>query len=409
MRLSECPGYWRTWTASTVSAFGSYVTVLAVQVLVVETLHGSATEVGLVNASRWLPYLVLGLVAGVVADRTRRRPMLVATDLGLAVLLVALPLLAFTAHLRLATLLALMTAFGTLSLLNDAAFQSFIPRLVPGRLLIAAHARIDQSDAVAQTSGPALAGGLVSLVGAPLAVLVDAASYLASGLLLWRVRVDEPPSRAISLRGVFREAGEGLAWVYRHTMLRPFALSTHAWFLCMAVTGAIVTPFALRRLQLTAFGLGVALAVSGCGGLVGSLFAVRLGRRFGAGRVIIACRAGTGFGCALLGLAWAEWSGWLVFGAGQLVLGLALGAENANEMGYRQIVTPDRLQGRMNATMRSLNRAMVVVGAPVGGLLADALGYRTMLWVAAAGFLAVATGLATTPFRGARLECGGPE
>lgn len=404
MRLSACPGYWRTWTASTVSGFGDYVTTLAVQVLVVAVLHGGAADVGMVNAARWLPYLLLGLVAGVLTDRSRRRPVLVGTDLGRAVLLVAVPLLAFADRLGLAALLALMAVFGALSLLGDAAFQSFVPRLVPPRMLIAAHARLDQSDAVAQTSGPAIAGALVSLVGAPLAVLVDAASYLVSGLLLARVRVDEPPSRPMSLRGVRAEVVEGLAWVYRHPMLRPLALSTHAWFLCTAVTGAIVTPYALQRLHLGAFGLGVALAVGGCGGLVGSLLAVRLGRRFGAGRVVAACRAGSGLGWVVVALAWPGWSGWVVFGAGQLVLGLALGAENANEMGYRQAVTPDGLQGRMNATMRSLNRAMVVVGAPVGGLLADALGYRVMLWVAAAGFGAVAAGVWLSRFRNARLD-----
>lgn len=403
MRLRDCPGYWRTWTASTVSGFGTYVTALAVQVLVVVTLHGGAAEVGMVNAARWLPYLLLGLVAGAVTDRNRRRPVLVGTDLGRAVLLVALPVLAYTRLLDLVTLLALVAVFGVLSLLNDAAFQSFVPRLVPPRLLTAAHARLDQSDAVAQTSGPALAGGLVSLVGAPLAVLVDAVSYLMSGLLLLGVRVDEPPARPMSLRGLRAEVVEGLCWVYRHPMLRPFALSTHAWFLCTAVTGAIVTPYALQRLHLTAFGLGVTLAVGGCGGLVGSLFAVRLGRRFGAGRLIAACRAGTGLGWAVAALAWAGWPGWVVFGAGQLVLGLALGAQNANEMGYRQAVTPDRLQGRMNTTMRSLNRAMVVVGAPMGGLLADAFGYRVMLWAAAAGFGAVALALAASGFRNARI------
>ncbi|HEX6443699.1 MAG TPA: MFS transporter [Streptosporangiales bacterium] len=402
MRLSDCPGYWRTWSASTISGFGSYVTRLAVQVLVVVTLHGGAAEVGVVNAAGWLPYLLFGLVAGVVADRSRRRPVLVGTDLGRAVLLGALPVLAYAHRLQLGTLIAVVSVFGVLSLLNDAAFQSFVPRLVPARLLTAAHARLDQSDAVAQSSGPALAGGLVSLVGAPLAVLVDAASYLVSGLLLTAVRADEPPARPMSLRGLRSEVVEGLSWVYRHPMLRPLAVSTHAWFLCTAVTGAIVTPFALQRLHLTAFGLGVTLAVGGCGGLVGSLFAVRLGSRFGAGRVIAACRLGTGLGWAVAALAWAGWSGWLVFGAGQLLLGLALGAENANEMGYRQAVTPDRLQGRMNATMRSLNRAMVVVGAPVGGLLADALGYRVMLWAAAAGFGAVGVALALSGFREAR-------
>ncbi|MQA80873.1 MAG: MFS transporter [Streptosporangiales bacterium] len=186
--------------------------------------------------------------------------------------------------------------------------------------------------------------------------------------------------------------------------LLQLALTTHAWFLCQAVAGAVLAPFALRTLGLSAFGLGLALAVGGGGGLLGSLVAVRLGRRFGVGWVVVTCRALTGVAWALVALSTAGVWGWVVFGAGQLLFGLGIGAENANEMGYRQAVTPDRLQGRMNATMRSINRAMIVVGAPVGGLLADLLGYRTMLWAAVVGFAVVSSWLGLSRFRSARLD-----
>ena len=404
-RLRDCAGFGAFWAASTVSGFGSYVTALAVQVLVVVTLHGSAAQVGLVNAARWLPYLVFGVLTGVLVDRARRRPLLVVTDLARGVLLLAVPVLAVTHQLELGVLVAVMVVFGALSLVNDAAFQSFVPRLVPGRLLTSAHARLDQSDAVAQTSGPALAGGLVSLLGAPWAVLVDAISYVVSGVLIARISVVEPPlpPRARSGGGVRQEAMEGLRWVYCHPTLRSFAVGTHAWFLFTGVSGAVLVPFALRTLELSPFGLGLALSVAGVGGLAGSLAATGLGARFGAGRVVLACWAAEGVAYVLLALSAAHWSGWLLFGAGQLLFGLGLGAENANSMGYRQAVTPDRLQGRMNITMRSVNRAMIVIGAPLAGLLADTLGYRPMLWIVAAGFAVVATGLGASRFRTAHL------
>jgi MFS family permease len=148
----------------------------------------------------------------------------------------------------------------------------------------------------------------------------------------------------------------------------------------------------------------MALAVGGIGGLVGSLGAARLGARFGAGRITIASHAGMALAVGVLALSSGRWAGWVVFGVGELILGLSMGVSNANEMGYRQSVTPDRLQGRMNATMRSINRAMIVIGAPLGGLLADAIGFRVVLWIAVAGFLTVATGLAATPYRHARIE-----
>jgi MFS family permease len=403
-RLRDCPGFLRAWTASTVSSFGSYVTTLAVQVLIVLTLDGGATGVGLVSSARWAPYLLFGLVAGVLIDRSRRRPLLVTTDLGRGLLLIAVPLLALTHRLSLIALMLLMALFGLMSLLNDAAAQALLPRLVPAHLLTAANARLDQSDAVAQTSGPALAGGLVSLLTAPWAVLVDAMSYLVSGLLLVRIPVPEPPSRPVSVHGIASEAAQGLRWVYGHRTLRPLAMSTHGWFLCSAVTGAVLPLFALRTLGLSPFGFGLAVAAGGAGGLLGSLTATRLGVRFGTGRVIIACRALTGISWALMAASPPHWLGWALFSAGQTLLGLSMGAENANELGYRQAVTPDALQGRMNATMRSVNRAMIVVGAPIGGILGDTIGARPMLWTAAGGFIVAATTLALSPFRHAHLD-----
>jgi len=403
-RLRDRPGFLGFWAAATVSGFGTYVTTLAIQVLIVVTLHEGAAGVGLVNAARWLPYLLFGLVAGVLVDRSRRRPILVTTDLVRAGLLVGIPALALTHRLTIAVLMAFMVVFGLMSLVNDAASQSFLPRLVPARLLTRANARLDQSDAVAQTSGPALAGVLVSLLTAPWAVLVDAVSYLISGLVLLRVPVVEPPSRRVALRGIRSEAVEGLRWVYRHRTLKPFAIGAHAWFLCFSAVNVIVPPFALRTLGLSALGYGVALAVGGIGGLAGALGATRLGARFGSGRITIASHAGMALAVGMLAASSDSWAGWVVFGVGELILGLSMGISNANEMGYRQSVTPDHLQGRMNATMRSINRAMIVIGAPLGGLLADAIGFRVVLWIAVAGFLTVATGLAASPYRHARIE-----
>jgi MFS family permease len=403
-RLRDCPGFVRFWTAATVSGFGTYVTTLAIQVLVVVTLNEGAGGVGLVNSARWLPYLLFGLVAGVLVDRCRRRPLLITTDLGRGLLLIAVPALALTHHLTLIVLMMFMVVFGLMSLVNDAAAQSFTPRLVPSSLLTSANARLDQSDAVAQTAGPALAGGLVSLLTAPWAVLVDAASYLISGLLLLRIPVAEPASRRVSLRGIRGEAAEGLRWVYRHRTLGPYALGTHAWFLFFAVANAVLPPFALRTLNLRPFGFGVALAVGGLGGLVGALVATRLGARFGVGRVVIASTIGNAAALGMLALSSGDWAGWVVFGAGELLLGLTMGAANSNEMGYKQSITPDRLQGRMNATMRSINRAMIVIGAPIGGMLGDAIGFRAMPWTAVVGLLSVAAGFALSPYRGARLD-----
>ena len=414
--LRESRGFARVWTASTASSFGSYITVLAIQVLVVDVLAGDAVDVGLVNAARWVPYLLFGLLAGVLVDRVRRRPLLIATDLLSAVALSAIPVLSAVGSLTVGWLAGIMAVFGLCTLVGDAAFQSFVPRLVPARLLGPAHARLDQSDAVAQASGPAVAGGLVQLLGAPVAVLVDAVSYLAAAVLLMTVTVDEPRGGSgRSVRAIGPEIREGLRWIYRHPTLRPLALSTHAWFACSAVAGAVLTPFALRTLHLSPATLGLALAAAGLGALGGASGAVRLGDRWGAGHVIIGARLGTGAAWGLMAAAallvpagpadgtWGGGPAWAVFALGQLLLGLCMGAENANEMAYWQTATPDRLQGRTNATRRSANRAVIVVAAPLGGLLGDAAGYATGLVAAGAVLVAVATASIATGVRRARL------
>lgn len=299
------------WTAETVSGFGTYVTTLAVQVLVVVTPDAGAAGVGLVNAARWLPYLAFGLVVGVLVDRARRRPVLVVTDLARAGLLVAVPVLAVLGYLSLPVLMVFMAAFGLMPLLNDAASQSFVPRLVPQPLLTPANARLDQSDAVAQASGPALAGGLVAALSAPWAVPLDAASYVVSALLVLRASVEDPARRVLSPRGLRGETTEGPRWVYRSTGIAP-SRPTRS----VRMPGSCATPPPVRH--------------------------------FRSSRCAASNSALSGSACCSPSLAWV-----------------------------RSPVAPSRsasdlLQGRVNATMRSVNRAMDAVGVPLDTLLTDA-------------------------------------
>jgi MFS family permease len=407
-RLRRQAGFRRFWAASTVSDLGTRIGALAIGVLVVVDLGGSATDVGLVQGATMLPYLAVGLFVGVLADRVRRKPLLVVTDLGRAVVLGAVPALWALGWLDVPVLVAVMVVFGVLSVLNAAAHQSFLPRLVPRELLHRANVRLDQADAVAQTGGPLLGGGLVSLVGAPLTVLVDALSYAVSGVLTALTPVHDPVPTPTS-RSVLAELREGVGWVYRHPTLRPLALSTHAWFLFHAVLGATYVPYALLELRLGEVGLGVTLAVAGVGALAGSSASERVGGWIGIAATVAAARVCQAAGFAVVALAGAVDGPVMVVAiAGQLLYGLGMGLDNPIEMSYRQAVTPDRLQGRTNSTMRSLNRAAVVVGAPLGGLLADSAGLRPALWLGAAGVGATGAALLLTGFRTASHEDGPP-
>ena len=394
------------WRANAVSAFGTYITLFALQTLVVLTLHGSAAEVGWLNSARWLPYLVVGVVVGALVDRHPRRPILVITDLVQAGLLVTIPLLWWIHRLSFPGLLVVVMAYGTASVINGAAAMSLLPRLVQRGDLQRAHARGDGADAVAMSAGPALGGLLVSAVGAPAAVLVDAATYVYSAATLSRMRVTEPrPKGGVTARDLVLEIRDGIRWVYRGSGLTTLALSTHAWFVGNAVIGVVLAPYALDALSLTPLQFGLIGALGGIGALLGAAVTTRVGLRLGTGRTIIACHAITTVGVLVMVTAGGTshaLASVAVLGTGVGLYGLAMGMSNSHEMSFRQLVTPDELQARTNTTLRSLNRAVMVIAAPLAGILADAWGIRPTLLAAAAVFALVSLGLAASPFRTVR-------
>lgn len=396
----------RFWRAGAVSGLGTYVTLFALQALVVLTLHGSATDVGWLNAARWLPYLVLGLLVGAVVDGRRRLPLMVATDLVQAALLLAIPLLWWLGVLSLPVLMLVVVAYGTASVVNNAAAMSFLPRLLEARDLQPAHARIDGADAVASTAGPALGGLLVSAVGAPLAVLLDSASYLYSALTLRRIDHDEPPARTgVTAASLARGVVDGFRWAYGRSGLATLAIATHGWFVGNAIIGVVLAPYALRALDLSALEFGIVGAAGGVGAVVGASITTRVGRRLGTGPTIILCHVVTTVGVVAMVLAGQSLpvAGALaVLMLGQGLYGLAMGMSNSHEMSYRQLVTPDELQARTNTTLRSANRAVVVIVAPIAGVLADAWGLRPVLVLATIVFALVAAGLAASSFRDVR-------
>jgi MFS family permease len=390
----------RYWRATAVSGLGTYITVFALQALVVLTLDGTAADVGWLNAARWLPYLTFGLVVGALVDGRRRLPLMVRTDVVQAVLLLVIPVLWWLDALTLPALLTVVFTYGTAAVVNMAASMSFLPRLVERGQLQPAHARVDGADAVSSTAGPALGGLLVSAVGAPFTVLLDSATYLYSALTLRRIELDEPPPRTgVTARRLLGEAGEGVRWAYGGSGLRTLAIATHGWFVGNAVVGVVLAPYAFLVLDLSPAEFGLVGAAGGVGAVLGAAVTTAVGRRLGTGRTIILCHlltTGAVVTMTLAGLSpYAAW----VLGLCQGIYGLAMGMSNSHEMSYRQLVTPDELQARTNTTLRSLNRAVVVVVAPIAGLLADALGMQTLLAVAAATFAVVAVGLASTQFR----------
>ena len=405
------PEFRRFWWGEAISGFGTAITSLALQTIVLVTLHGSAAQVGWLNSARWLPYLVIGLVVGAMVDRVRRRPVMIITDVARAGLLVLVPAAWIFDVLSFSWLLVLVVLFGTASLFNDAASLSFVPRLVPRHQLQRAHARLDGAGAVAQTAGPAVAGLLIRVLGAPLSVLVDAVTYLFSAVMVGSLKTVSEPAPVTSagwgVRGLALEVRDGARWAYGASGLRRLALATHVWFAGQAVLLVLVVPYGYRQLGLSPLQLGLVFAVAGVGALVGAVLSTRVGRRLGTGGAIICSYTVSAIAVAIMVAATSVPTGWgaaTVLAAGQLCHGWAMGAGNSHEMAFRQSRTPDDLQARTNTTLRSLNRAVIVIVSPVAGVLGDSMGYGPTLSAAAAIFAASALFLTISPFRRALVE-----
>ena len=394
----------RFWIADAVSNLGTFVSALALQLLLIETLHADQTALGVVRAAQWLPYLLFGMLAGVVVDRVRRRPLLVAADVLCAVLLGTVGVLALNGHLTVLVLAVLVFCAGSASMFFSAAHLSLLPTIVPGSGLASANARLSQTYSATQSLGPLVGGALVRLLSAPVAVLVDALSYAVSALVLTTVRVEERRPEPAVERHLWNELREGAAWVYRHATLGPYAVALHLWFFANAMVTTVLVYFATTELHLDPIAVGVVLAATGVTGVLGAGLSPRLGVRFGTGRVVTTTEWLSPVAYALLLLARpgpyaVVWP--LVANA---LFGLAMGLRGPLDMSYRNLVTPDRLRGRMNATIRSFNWGSIAVAAPLGGWLAATWGNRVAIAAGVVGLAASALVLWCSPYRHVTVE-----
>ncbi|GAA2480580.1 MFS transporter [Terrabacter carboxydivorans] len=404
VETSRSGAFVRYWLADGVSNLGTFVSTLALQLLLIETLHADQTALGVVRAAQWLPYLLFGMLAGVVVDRVRRRPLLVAADLLCAALLGAVGLLALTGHLTVPLLAVLVFCTGSASMFFTAAHLSLLPTIVPSAGLASANARLSQTYSATQSLGPLVGGALVRLLSAPVAVLVDAVSYAVSALLLATVRVEEPRHEPTAERHLWTELREGAAWVYGHVTLRPYAVALHLWFFSNAMVTTVLVYFATTELHLDALAVGLVLAATGVTGVLGAGLAPHLARRFGTGRVVTTMGWLSPAAYALLLLAQpgpyaVVWP--LVANA---LFGLAMGLKGPLDMSYRNLVTPDRLRGRMNATIRSFNWGSIAVAAPLGGVVAATWGNRFAIAAGVLGLVVSAVVLWCSPYRHVTVE-----
>lgn len=383
----------------TASQLGEHTSLVVLPLFAVLALNAGAGELGALRAVGQAPILLLSLFVGAWVDRWRTRTVMVLTDAGRALALGVVAVAGLLGSLGLPALLAVVLVVGALSVFFDLAYQASLVRLVERDQLVRGNSALEGSRSAAQIGGPALGGALVSVLSAPVAAASGAVFFALSFLSIRRMsRCESVPERSESHPHLWRRIKEGLRFVAADTSLRTVCLASAAFQFFFAAVMTVYLLFLPRDLHLSGTAIGLALAATGPGALLGSLLAARLPRRFGHGVVLVfAAALGDGVFLLVPALRGSPVVTVPALAAVNFAFGAFSQLVNVTVMAVRQTVTPDAVQGRVAATINFVGMGLTPLGSLLGGFLAEVWGTRTSLLVTAAGMLLSPALIALSP------------
>ena len=398
------PNFLKLWTSDTISQFGTQFSGYAIPFTAL-LLTSDPLAFSILNASAFIGFAVFALFIGVYVDRHRRQRIMTLANIGRGIFLGLIPLAAVTGTLTRAGMpLLYVVSFmvGLLTVFFDVSYQAILPSLVDRSQLVEGNSKLEWSRSGAQVVGPGMAGLVVQAVYPPLAIAIDATSYMASASVLSRIKQDEliKPSTA----SVWHDLREGLAIVLKDKRLRSIAGSTATSNFFSNVIFSILILYLVRQLGYTAAVVGTIFLIGGLGAFGGIALSSRLTRLFGVGPVIIAGMILGGLGTIPYALANSSLSAPIFSATGIPVLGsfrldlnaliLMMGGfvtsigvvvYNINQVSLRQAIVPKSVQGRMNASMRWIVWGTIPAGAIAGGVLAEVFGLREAIVIGVIG------------------------
>jgi MFS family permease len=386
----------KLWTAQAISVFGDQFTALAIPLIAALTLQATPGQMGVLTAVTRAPFLLIGLFAGVWVDRLRRRPILIAGDLGRAAVLLTIPLAALLGSLSIVHLYTVGLLVGALTVFFDVAYQAFLPALVGRQQLVEGNSKLEATRSLANLAGPGIAGVVIQVLSAPFAIVLDAISFVTSGALIGLIRGRELTEDRPARGTMMTEVRDGLGVVFGNRLLRSIAGCTGTFNFFTSALFTLYILFATRNLGLAPAQLGLIFSLGNVFGLLGALSASRLAARFGVGRSIVAAAVLGSLGLIPIPLATRASALPLLVLSG-LLTSFGVPVYNINQVSLRQAITPLRLQGRMNATMRFLVWGTMPLGGLAGGALGAALGLRLAIAVSAVGGLLAFLWVALSP------------
>lgn len=368
----------------TTSQLGTQVSGVAIPLLAVGVLGASAFEVGMLGAASTIAFALIGLPAGAWLDRVRRGPVLIASDFVRAVLFLTIPIAAWFGLLTMTQLLVVMLLAGFARVFFDVGYQSYLPNVIGRGHVLAGNSAMEFVRASGQIAGPGLGGLLVGLIGAANVLTLQAGTFAASGFALLGIRVREPKPEAPETRTSFgADIAEGVRFVLGNTILWATMIASGLSNLSFAIASAVTVIFLVRTLELPEWAVGLIIAIASAAAMLGAALTPRLSSGIGSARIIWLSLAVTA-PFTLIG-ALAQPGPLVVL----VVLGMAIGEFGQivyaiSNVSLRQRFTPDRMLGRVNATMRVLIMGLFPLGAVAGGVLGEVLGARLTLVVAGA-------------------------
>ncbi len=401
----------RLWAGQSISQFGTLIGWSALQFTAILWLEATPVQVSVLAACQLAPAFLVGPLAGVLADRRRRRPLLIAADAGRAAALALVPLAALAGLLRMELLYGVAIATSALGVLFDVAYEAYLPSLVRPEQLVEGNAKLTASASVAEIGGFGLSGWLVQALTAPAAVALDALSFLWSALWVGRIRAREPaPEQTAAAASESRgqEAMAGLRFLWGQPVLRALALSEVVQRFAERIIGTAILLYLSREAGFSPGVLGMVFAVGGLSSLFGAVVAARSAAwgRLGPSLVVALLLRALGALCIPLA-ATASPAGLLLIILSQVITDPAWAFSTINELSLRQAVTPEQLRGRVGAALRVLGFGAMLLGALAAGLLGAIVGLRAVLFLAAGLIVASALPLLSAPVRRLRSVPGG--
>jgi MFS family permease len=372
------------WGGQTFSQFGAQITELAIPVLAVLVLNATEFEVGLLNAANVAAFLVVGLPAGAWIDRMRKRHVMIWADAVRAVALAAVPLLWLTGTLQIWHLIVVALIMGVATVFFDVSYQSIIPSLVRPRQIAEANGKLQSTYELANIAGPGIGGWLIGILAAPLAIFITVFTYLASLVALLFTRDHEVRRAPEDHQPILKEIGEGLRWVFGNPLLRRIVGTTGFANLFSTMTYTLLPIYLLRVLELTPAQMGVIFSLGAVGGLVGAIATPRIVKRFGEARTVPISAIGFSLAPVLLPVATLVPPIAFPFLVVQFfIMSFTVLLYNITQVTFRQRITPPRLLGRMNASIRFCVWGVMPIGALLAGALGTWIGVVPTLWLAA--------------------------